>query len=46
MNYMKKIADYEIAVERRQEKSYERNGWTTSAHIPFGADHVDCQLEK
>ena len=46
MNYMTKIADYEAAVERRLEKSCERNGWIASAHVSFDADYVDCQLEK
>ena len=46
MNYMTKIADYEAAVERRLEKSCERNGWIVSAHVSFDADYVDCQLEK
>ena len=46
MNYMTKIADYEAAVERRLEKSCERHGWITSAHVSFDADYVDCQLEK
>lgn len=46
MNYMKTIADYEAAVERRLEKSYERNRWIASAHLSFDADYVDCQLEK
>ena len=45
-NYMKTIADYEAAVERRLEKSCERNGWIASAHVSFDADYVDCQLEK
>ena len=40
------IANYEIAVERRLEKSCERDGWIASAHVAFGGDHVDCQLEK
>ena len=46
MNDMKKMTDYEIAVERRLEKSCERNGWIASAHVSFDADYVDCQLEK
>ncbi len=46
MNDMKKITDYEIAVERRLEKACERDGWVVSAHVSFGADYVDCQLEK
>ena len=46
MNDMKKMADYEIAVERRLEKSCERDGWVASAHVAFGWDYVDCQLEK
>ncbi len=46
MNYMTKIADYEAAVERRLEKSCERNGWIASAHVSFDADYVNCQLEK
>ena len=46
MNYMTKIADYEAAVERRLEKSCERDGWIASAHVSFDADYVDCQLEK
>ena len=37
MNYMTKIADYEAAVERRLEKSCERNGWIASAHVSFAA---------
>ena len=45
MNYMKTIADYEAAVERRLEKSCERDGWVASAHVAFGWDYVDCQLE-
>ena len=45
-NYMTKIADYEAAVERRLEKSCERDGWIASAHVSFDADYVDCQLEK
>ena len=43
MTYMKTIVDHEIAVERRMEKSYERNGFIASAHVSFD---VDCQLEK
>ncbi len=46
MDTMKKMADYEIAVERRLEKSCERDGWIASAHVAFGGDYVDCQLEK
>lgn len=46
MDNMKKMADYEIAVERRLEKSCERDGWIASAHVAFGGDYVDCQLEK
>ena len=46
MNYMTKITDYEAAVERRLEKSCERNGRIASAHVSFDADYVDCQLEK
>ena len=46
MNDMKKITEYEIAVERRLEKACERDGWIASAHVAFGADCVDCQLEK
>ena len=36
MDNMKKIADYEIAVERRLEKSCERDGWIASVHVVFG----------
>ena len=43
---MKKMTDYEIAVERWLEKYCERNGWIASAHVSFGADYVDCPLEK
>lgn len=46
MNDMKKMTDYEIAVERRLEKYCERNGWIASALVSFGVDYVDCQLEK
>ena len=46
MDDLKKMADYEIAVERRLEKSCERDGWVASAHVAFGWDYVDCQLEK
>ena len=46
MNNMKKMTDYEIAVERRLEESCEREGWIASAHVAFGGDYVDCQLEK
>ena len=46
MNTMKKITAYEIAVERRLEKSCERDGWIASAHVAFGGDYVNCQLEK
>lgn len=46
MDDLKKMADYEIAVERRLEKSCERDGWIASAHVAFGGDYVDCQLEK
>ena len=46
MDNMKKMTDYEIAVERRLEKSCERDGWIASAHVAFGGDYVDCQLEK
>ena len=46
MDDMKKMAVYEIAVERRLEKSCERDGWIASAHVAFGGDYVDCQLEK
>lgn len=46
MNTMKKITAYEIAVERRLEKSCERDGWIAAAHVAFGGDYVDCQLEK
>ena len=45
MDNMKKIADYEIAVERRLEKSCERDGWIASAHVAFGADCVDYRIE-
>jgi len=38
MNDMKKITDYEIAVERRLEKACERDGWVASAHVSFGAE--------
>ena len=37
MNYMTKIAGYEAVVERRLEKSCERNGWIASAHVSFAA---------
>lgn len=43
---MKNIAEYEIAVERRLEKSCERNGWIASVQVVFGGDYVNCQLEK
>jgi len=46
MDNMKNMADYEIAVERRLEKSCERDGWIASAHVAFGGDYVGCQLEK
>lgn len=46
MDDLKKMTDYEIAVERRLEKSCERDGWIASAHVAFGGDYVDCQLEK
>lgn len=46
MDNIKKMADYEIAVERRLEKFCERDGWIASAHVAFGGDYVDCQLEK
>ena len=46
MDDMKKMTDYKIAVERRLEKSCERDGWIASAHVAFGGDYVDCQLEK
>ena len=46
MDTMKKMTDYEIAVERRLEKSCERDGWIAAAHVAFGGDYVDCQLEK
>ena len=46
MNDMKRITEYEIAVERQLEKACERDGWIASAHVAFGADYVDCQLEK
>lgn len=38
MNYMTKIADYEATVERRLEKSCERNGWIASADVSFETD--------
>ena len=46
MNDMKKMTDYETALERRLEKACERNGWIASAHVAFGGDYVNCQLEK
>lgn len=46
MNDMKKMMDYETALERRLEKACERNGWIASAHVAFGGDYVNCQLEK
>lgn len=46
MGNMKNIAEYELAVERRLEKSCERDGWIASAHVAFGGDYVDCRLEK
>lgn len=46
MNDMKKMTDYEIAVERRLENFCERDGWIASAHVAFGGDHEDCQFEK
>ena len=46
MDDMKKMTDYKIAVERRLKKSCERDGWIASAHVAFGGDYVDCQLEK
>ena len=46
MDDMQNIAEYEIAVERRLEKSCERDGWIASVHVAFGGDYVDCQLEK
>jgi len=46
MNTMKKITNYEIAVERRLENACERDGWIASAHVAFGGGNVDCQLEK
>jgi hypothetical protein len=46
MEDIDRIAKYEIAVERRMEKACERDGWVASAHVSFGADYVDCQLEK
>ena len=42
---MKKITEYEIAVERRLEKACERDGWIASAHVAFGADCVDYRIE-
>ena len=38
MDNTKKMTDYEIAVERRLEKSCERDGWIASAHVAFGGD--------
>jgi len=46
MEDIDRIAKYEIAVERRMEKSCERDGWIASVHVSFGADYVDCRLEK
>ena len=46
MNDMKKMTDYETPLERRLEKACERNGWIASAHVAFGGDYVNCQLEK
>lgn len=46
MNDMKKMTDYETVLERRLEKTCERNGWIASAHVAFGGDYVNCQLEK
>ena len=46
MEDIDRIAKYEIAVERRMEKTCERDGWIASVHVSFGADYVDCQLEK
>ncbi len=46
MDDLKKMIAYEIAVERRLEKSCERDGWIASAHVAFGGAYVDCQLEK
>lgn len=46
INNMKIMSDYGIAVERWLEKSCERDGWIDSAHVAFGGDYVNCQLEK
>lgn len=46
MNDMEKMTVYETALERRLEKFCERDGWIASAHVAFGGDYVDCQLEK
>ena len=46
MNDMEKMTVYETALERRLEKACERDGWIASAHVAFGGDYVDCQLEK
>ena len=45
MDDLKKMIACEMAVERRLEKSCERDGWVASAHVAFGWDYVDCQLE-
>ena len=42
MDDLKKMIACEIAVERRLEKSCERDGWVASAHVAFGWDYVDC----
>ena len=41
MEDIDRIAKYEIAVERRMEKTCERDGWIASVHVSFGADYVD-----
>lgn len=46
MNDMEKMTVYETALERRLEKACERDGWIASAHVAFGGDYVNCQLEK
>ena len=42
MNDMKKMTDYETALELRQEKSCELDRRITSVHVAFGVEYVDC----
>ena len=46
MNDMKKIVDYEIAVEKLQKKSCERDECIASAHVAAGGTMLTASLKS